>query len=594
MFSIKAGLNQSQFHRVSSNVSLVCKLLFLSYLSVFSIKSFSSVNLVLAGGALKTCSSMSLNNCDPSASFDGFKKENLYEISQSSLQRLKSINQFESYFDKSLYSKIVGIYSDLGEVKLTKDELFDALNEKGFSNKDIRSLSDRNYFTLLDTLELFQIDSKGQRVVEQVSLENTKEAATLEIYSTFIEAAREKHEQKKRDKDDSLVTIGIVTASSRDPFEAVDFYTGAFNSPDIDVVWLPLTQTYQQARYINSLGGDGCNILTQLRAQNTLFDRERVYPKRTAIQKKWCDDPNIEIETLSKLDGIFFNGGDQSKTFAALTTPDGEDTVFLDTLRTFWQSDAIVIGGTSAGTAVQAGGYFNQRPVPMLTSGDSKGVLASGVYSTPAISQRCEDQATCNNRLLEDAVTIKASGGVGFFNYGLLDTHFSERDREVRLIAATAHSRQLFGFGVDETTALVVTSAPKASEMAFKVVGKGGVFIVDMTHGREELTYNGQATSQVIAGEVNFLPAGAQGRIQNNKLSVDFNIDAKNSLALTLAQNARSTQGVWRKQSAQLCDGKDDVLWEAHGNHHVLKRSKESKIEGFDYCGYSKVPFVIY
>lgn len=241
---------------------------------------------------------MSLNNCDSSASFDGFKKENLYEISQHSLQRLKEINQLESNIDKSLYSKLVDIYSDLGGVKLTKDELFDALNEKGFSNKDIRSLSDHSYFTMLDTLEVFQIDSKGQRVVEQVSLENTKEAASLEIYSIFIEAARKKHEQKKRDKDDVLVTIGIVTASSRDPFEAVDFYTGVFNSPGIEVVWLPLTQTYQQARYISSLGGDGCNSLNTLRAQNTLFDRERVYPKRTALQKKWCDDPNIEIETL--------------------------------------------------------------------------------------------------------------------------------------------------------------------------------------------------------------------------------------------------------------------------------------------------------
>lgn len=594
MISIKTGLEQSIFHRFSSNLSLAFKLLLFLYLSVLPIKSFSSVSLVLAGGALKTCSSMSLNNCDSSASFDGFKKESLYEISQHSLQRLKEINQLESNIDKSLYSKIVDIYSDLGGVKLTKDELFDALNEKGFSNKDIRSLSDHSYFTMLDTLELFQIDSKGQRVVEQVSLENTKEAASLEIYSIFIEAARKKHEQKKRDKDDVLVTIGIVTASSRDPFEAVDFYTGVFNSPGIEVVWLPLTQTYQQARYISSLGGDGCNSLTTLRAQNTLFDRERVYPKRTALQKKWCDDPNIEIETLSKLDGIFFNGGDQSKTLAALTTPDGKTTLFLDTLRTMWQSDAIVIGGTSAGTAVQAGGYFNQRPVPMLTSGDSKGVLTSGVYSVPPVSQRCEDESACKNRLLEDAVTTNASGGLGFFNYGLLDTHFSERDREVRLIAATAHSKQLFGFGVDETTALVVTSSPNASEVEFEVVGKGGVFIVDMTQGREELTYNGQATSQVIAGEVNFLPAGIEGRIQNNRLSVNFNTNAKDSLPTARVANDQSAQGAWRKQSEKLCEGKDEVRWEAQGNHHVLKRSEESKVEWIKYCGYSKVPFVIY
>ncbi|GEA07185.1 hypothetical protein KUL42_19460 [Alteromonas sp. KUL42] len=44
--------------------------------------------------------------------------------------------------------------------------------------------------------------------------------------------------------------------------------------------------------------------------------------------------------------------------------------------------------------------------------------------------------------------------------------------------------------------------------MEFKVVGKGGVFIADMTQGREELTYNGKATSQVIAGEVKFFTSG--------------------------------------------------------------------------------------
>lgn len=259
-----------------------------------------------------------------------------------------------------------------------------------------------------------------------------------------------------------------------------------------------------------------------------------------------------------------------------------------------WQSDVIVIGGTSAGTAVQAGGYFNQRPVPMLTNGDSKGVLTSGVYSVPPVSQRCEDESACQNRLLEDAVTTNASGGLGFFNYGLLDTHFSERDREVRLIAATARSRQLLGFGVDETTALVVTSSPNASEMLFKVVGKGGVFIVDMTQGREELTYNGQATSQVIAGEVNFLPAGIEGRIQNNRLSVNFNTNAKDSLPTARVANDQSAQGAWRKQSEKLCEGKDEVRWEAQGNHHVLKRSEESKVEWIKYCGYSKVPFIVY
>ena len=47
-----------------------------------------------------------------------------------------------------------------------------------------------------------------------------------------------------------------------------------------------------------------------------------------------------------------------------------------------------------------------------------------------------------------------ARGGLGFFNYGVLDSHFSRRTREGRLVRATKESGMDYGFGIDETLRL--------------------------------------------------------------------------------------------------------------------------------------------
>lgn len=48
----------------------------------------------------------------------------------------------------------------------------------------------------------------------------------------------------------------------------------------------------------------------------------------------------------------------------------------------------------------------------------------------------------------------------GFFNYGLLDTHFSERGRQGRIVRLADHTQVPFAFGVDENTALLVQNNP--------------------------------------------------------------------------------------------------------------------------------------
>jgi cyanophycinase len=569
-------------------------------LSVFSCFSIASADLVLAGGALKTCSSMSMKNCSSASRFDSAKSEILYEVNKESIARYQVLSKKYAAANDFLYSKLVNINSS--KTGLTKNELFDALNDEGFSNSDIRGLSDAEYFVLLDALEMQQLDENGARLQEKVSLASTKEKASVDVYTAFIEGARAKHAVKHAFKqktagDKALNTttrIGVVTASSRDPFEAVDFYLGVFQQPNVEVVWLPLSPAFQKAAFVESMGGNGCEQLEAFRAQHNLYDKGRLYPQRSEMQRQWCKDSNVAINTLSNLDGIFFNGGDQSKTLAALSTPTGEPTPFLKTLRSMWRNDQIIVGGTSAGTAVQAGGYANGRPVPMLTSGSSKGVLSSGVFSVPPVSERCEDEG-CEHVLVDNAVTVNPTGGLGLFNFGLLDTHFSERDREVRLIAATAQSLQQFGFGVDETTALVVdmhnNQHDNQQSAEFTVVGKSGVFIVDLGQGRVEESRNGAAASRVVAGLASFLPTGAKGTIVGEKLTIDLTASSKQS---STQHKRKNDDGVWREQSMRLCRDGIDAAWELDGTQHVLKKSADSTVLRSHYCGYSNVPFLVY
>jgi cyanophycinase len=120
-----------------------------------------------------------------------------------------------------------------------------------------------------------------------------------------------------------------------------------------------------------------------------------------------------------------------------------------------------VIAGTSAGTAVQ--------PVdPMVTNGETYEALRDGPVSF--IGSPPFDNTLYYNPL----------GGLGFFEYGLLDSHFSERGRQGRIIRLASDLGIDRAFGVDENTALIVTNTG-TPDVNFEVLGQGGVFISDVS-----------------------------------------------------------------------------------------------------------------
>jgi cyanophycinase len=164
-----------------------------------------------------------------------------------------------------------------------------------------------------------------------------------------------------------------------------------------------------------------------------------------------ANDPALAAQA-SQCNVFFLGGGDQRRYTRALLRRGGTDTALLGVMRRVFENGG-VIAGTSAGAAVLVG-------PPMVTGGESYDALA-------------------RPRRLTD----RARGGLGFFRFGLIDTHFAERGRQGRLIRLGARHGQPLAFGIDEDTALVVTGALGARP-GMEVVGRGGVSVFDLTKAR--------------------------------------------------------------------------------------------------------------
>jgi cyanophycinase len=166
---------------------------------------------------------------------------------------------------------------------------------------------------------------------------------------------------------------------------------------------------------------------------------------------KRANDPALVAQARG-CNVFFLGGGDQQRYTATLLRKDGSDTALLAAIRQAFEAGGVV-AGTSAGAAALVEG-------PMVTGGESYEALgrASGVSD-------------------------RQRGGLRFFRFGLIDTHFAERGRQGRLIRLAARRRVGLAFGVDEDAALVVEDA-QGQRPRMRVVGRGGVSVFDLSSAR--------------------------------------------------------------------------------------------------------------
>lgn len=157
---------------------------------------------------------------------------------------------------------------------------------------------------------------------------------------------------------------------------------------------------------------------------------------------KTRDEANApdNIERLKKADVVMFTGGDQLR----LTSIFG-GTQFHHLLLEKYENEDFVISGTSAGAAASSNN--------MIYQGSSHGALLKG--------------------------EVKITGGLGFINNVIIDTHFVQRGRIGRLMYACASNPINLGIGLGEDTGLLITDGH-----VMEAIGSGLIILVDGTHMR--------------------------------------------------------------------------------------------------------------
>lgn len=365
------------------------------------------------------------------------------------------------------------------------------------------------------------------RKIEARTVKYLSNQASYDIYTQFVEAAKVLAGGGKP-------KIGVVTASADNAFYDADINVWAFKSAGADVVYLPFNGGLRRAMDAND-----CNKLiyyydsfANTNAAGDALHMDQAYPDYAQAQADACNNPTALRSTLQGLNGIYFSGGDQARHLESLFTKSGSGNATnftasaeISALRNRFDAGQLVVAGTSAGNHIQGGGSWNNTAVPMIGGGDSYAALSSGFAQGTGAALETPSLAT-----------RYAAGGHGLFKYGVLDSHFSQRTREGRLVRATKEGGMDYGFGVDENTALVVGKPTPSGSTTMSVLGAGGVFVVDVRSATASGTANGNYSINgvkahyLVQGDT--LTINAQGR-----LSVSLSANASRPV-LPLVQNA--------------------------------------------------------
>lgn len=457
------------------------RVLFASLICSFSLNTLAESRLFLVGGSWKTCGSFSTKACKSKSAWQGaVKTENIYGVSAAKIAKIKNLDKWTKE-DQRLKGALLNVLQNFQRIHKDatfgrgafRDQLKNISIGVGGKSTDgkklLGGLPDHLYYPIYDILEAPNLGKNGEFIKEQASISNTKYDSSRAIYTAFMASV------KKVTPEGQKPMVLISTASGYDVFGATDYYLNIFEQLGADARWLPVEATLGKLADADQVGS--AELCKKRHAEREdyvgVYGREQVYPYLADYQTAFCENPQNLVELAKQANGIFFNGGDQSLTWQAFVKPDNSDRPWLAALRQSFDAGKLVISGTSAGTAVQSGKAGSQN-AGMITGGTSDGAIISGAENKMPWIERADPENNIR------PVTFHGFGGLKFFPYGVLDTHFSERGRQLRLAKLVLESDATFGFGVDETTALATTPIDD-NNADFEVIGQNGVYIVEQT-----------------------------------------------------------------------------------------------------------------
>jgi len=199
---------------------------------------------------------------------------------------------------------------------------------------------------------------------------------------------------------------------------------------------------------------------------------------------KTRDEANApeNLERLKNADVVMFTGGDQLR----LTSIFG-GTAFHHLLLDKYQNEDFIISGTSAGAAASSNN--------MIYQGSSQEALLKG--------------------------EVKITGGLGFINNVIIDTHFVQRGRIGRLLYACASNPINLGIGLGEDTGLLIKDGN-----SMEAIGSGLVMLVDGTQMRDTSITDVEMGAPVSIENliVHVMAFGDHYDLKNKKLTIQHSL----------------------------------------------------------------------
>jgi cyanophycinase len=195
---------------------------------------------------------------------------------------------------------------------------------------------------------------------------------------------------------------------------------------------------------------------------------------------KTREEANSEeyLTRLRNANVVMFTGGDQLRLTAIFG-----GTTFHHLLLDKYQNEDFLISGTSAGAAASSNN--------MIYQGSSSEALHKG--------------------------EVKITGGLGFINNVIIDTHFVQRGRIGRLLYACASNPINLGVGLGEDAGLLITDGTN-----MEAVGSGLIMLVDATQMRHTSMSDVEMGAPVSIDNliVHVMALGDHYDLKNKKLTI--------------------------------------------------------------------------
>lgn len=444
-------------------------------------KEESYRHVLLAGGGMSVCSSMTSDKCDDAdwIDKDTMRTDRYLNIAKKSRSKATAEAVWPTYREATREAVVDALALIHNRIKedVVPERVFLREFTRRATQQLYNSLSDAEWSRIIDLLEMPVPDG----MTETVNLDDNLSGESRAIYRQFVGMA-------ETVSTDEKPTIYFLTSSSRDPYKDIDFYISIFEQLGAKAKWLPLDSAVVKARL-----EERCDDLAAVQRETLgAYERDRVHRQAYAKQVEFCKTPAATENMLADADAVFINDGNPNHTRSTFVKSNNQISDELKQMVALVQKKELVVGGVGAGAAVMTS-------KPMVSNGTAAAAIKEGALASDPPQHGCDLDTTCPPNTVSDSLTYHPLGGMSLFHFATIDWAMSENGRHGRLLRLAAETSTPLSVGVDEETAMAVN----LESGAFNVHGERGVFFVE----------NAQSTDSAVAGTYHYLAAGASGVI---------------------------------------------------------------------------------